>query len=288
MPGLFKGTEATKEFYDRSGWRRQGGLLTDTALFCAISAGPILQSMIQRRQQLIAEMIGGPGLRLLECGCGGKPAEFLVNRCDSFTAVDFSPTGLAEAAKALGSTGIRFRTVEADMTHLPFDDGTFDAAYSAHAVYHIDNPAGQAAALAEIMRVVRPGGRAVFVLANPFPLLFPVRLLRRALAVTPVISSLLNFFRAKPPLPYLPMPLGWLRGQLANWGEVHIECHAMPSMWFDRNVTENRMLTRRAWRALRWIESNHPRIAARLGCYVTILVQRPVPAAASAAIQQAA
>lgn len=274
MPILFKGTEATKEFYDRTGWRRQSGVLVDTALFCPTQAGPIMQSMIRRREQRIAELIGGPGLRLVECGCGGTPAVFLADRCRSFTAVDFSPTGLSEAAAALAPTGVEFSTVEADMTHLPFNDGDFDAAYSAHAIYHIDNPDGQAAALAEIMRVVRPGGRAVLVLANPFPLLFPLRLLRRVLARTPVISTLLNSIRAKPPLRYLPMPLGWLRRQLANWGDVQISCNAMASTWFDRNVPEDTKFARGIWRAFRWIEMNHPRRAVRLGCYVTISVQR--------------
>jgi ubiquinone/menaquinone biosynthesis C-methylase UbiE len=275
MQGLFKGTEATKEFYDLTGWRRQDGVLIDTALFSVANAGPILQSMARRRQQLIGDLIGGPGLRLVDFGCGGTPAVFLVDRCKSFTAVDFSSTGLSEAAAALESTGVAFKTVEADMTHLPFGDGDFDAAYSAHAIYHIDNPDGQAAALAEIMRVVRPGGRAVFVLANPFPLLFLGRLVRRVLAMTPVVNTLLNSIRAKPRLPYLPMPLGWLRKQLTNWGDVQIRCHAMPSTWFDREISENTKLARWTWRALRWIEINHPKIAARLGCYVTILVQRP-------------
>lgn len=274
MQGLFKGTEAVKEFYDQTGWQRQGGVLVDTALFSAANAGPIQQSMIQRRQQVIGELIGGPGLRLVECGCGGTPAMFLTDRCKHFTAVDFSSTGLAEAAAALESAGVAFTTVEADMTHLPFNNGDFDAAYSAHAIYHIDNPRGQAAALAEIMRVVRPGGRAVFVLANPFPLLFPWRLLRRALAMTPVIGPFLNSIRAKPPLPYLPMPLGWLKKQLASWGDVQIRCHAIPSTWFDRKVTEDTKLRQWAWRVFQWIEIKFPKAASRLGCYVTIMVRR--------------
>ncbi|MHB8744579.1 MAG: class I SAM-dependent methyltransferase [Sulfuricaulis sp.] len=275
MQAQFKGTQATREFYDRTGWRRQDGVLIDTALFNATNIGPISQSMNQRRQQLIGELIGGPGLRLVECGCGGTPAVFLLNRCASFTAVDFSSTGLTEAAAALESTGAVFKTVEADMTRLPFGDGDFDAAYSAHAIYHIDNSDGQAAALSEIMRIVRPGGRAVFVLVNPFPLLFPGRLLRRVLAMTPVISTLLNSIRTKPPLPYLPMPLGWLKSQLSKWGDVQIRCYAMPSTWFERKVSEDTKFTQWIWRALRWTEKNHPKIAARLGCYVTILVQRP-------------
>jgi hypothetical protein len=108
MPSLFKGTEAVKEFYDRTGWQRQDGVLVDTALFSATKAGPIQLSMIRHRQQVIGELIGGPGLRLAEFGCGGTPAVFLVDRCKSFTAVDFSATGLSEAAATLGSTGVAF------------------------------------------------------------------------------------------------------------------------------------------------------------------------------------
>jgi len=73
--------------------------------------------------------------------------------------------------------------------------------YSAHAIYHIDTVDGQGAALREAMRVVRPGGRAIFVLANPFPLLFPYRLIRRVFAMTPGLNAVLNRLRAKPPLP---------------------------------------------------------------------------------------
>jgi SAM-dependent methyltransferase len=275
MPKLFKGTAATQEFYNRIGWQRQDGVLVDTSLFSPANPGPTLQSMLRLRSQVVNEFVGGPGLRLVECGCGGTPAVSLADRCASFTAVDFSSTGLAEASAALERTGVVFSTVEADMTDLPFGDGEFDVAYSAHAIYHIDSADGQAAALAEIMRIVRPGGRAVFVLANPFPLLFPWRLARRVLAMTPVIGALLNRVRARPPLPYLPMPLGWLRGRLTSWGHVQIKCHAISSVWFEHHVSEDSKLNQCVWQAFRWIEFNYPRAAAYLGCYVTILVQRP-------------
>jgi len=275
MSKLFKGTGATQEFYNRVGWQRRQGVLVDTALFRPANPGPILQAMLRRRREVIGEFLGGPGLRLVECGCGGTPAVSLVDRCETFTAVDFSSTGLAEASAALALTGVDFKTVEADITDLPFGDGEFDAAYSAHAIYHIDSADGQAAALAEIMRIVRPGGRAAFVLANPFPLLFPWRLARRVLAMTPVIGTLLNRARAKPPLPYLPMPLGWLRSQLAKSGQVQIRGHAIPSVWFEHHVSDDSTLTQWVWRALQWIEFKHPSAAAYLGCYVTILVQRP-------------
>lgn len=277
-PRLFKGTSATREFYDAIGWRRHEGVLVDTATFTRRDPGPILSSLVQRRRQAISEALGGPGVNLVECGSGGKPATFLSDRCRGHTAVDFSATGLAEAAVALEAAGVPFKTVEADITDLPFSDGQFDAAYSAHAIYHIDTADGQAAALSEAVRVVRPGGRAIFVLANPFPIAFPMRLLRRAAAMTPVLGTLLNRLRTKPPLPYLPMPLPWVRRQLGRWGNVSMVCHAIPSVWFDQHVSERSLVGRGLWKAIHLIETTSPATAMRLGCFVTVIVERSAQA----------
>jgi SAM-dependent methyltransferase len=177
---LGQGTAATRDFYNRIGWRRQDGTLVDTRLF-GWTKGPIRLALEAQRKNRLRQVAGGPDLRLAELGCGGTPAVFLAERCKTYTAVDFSSAGLSEAASALKATKVPFATVEADITDLPFEDGAFDVVYSAHAIYHIDTVDGQTAAFREAMRVVRPGGRAIFVLANPFPLLFPIRLVRRVL-----------------------------------------------------------------------------------------------------------
>ena len=91
-------------------------------------------------------MAGGPDLRLAELGCGGTPAIFLAERCTKFIAVDFSSTGLPEAAAVLRGTNVAFETVEADITDLPFEDDAIDVVYSAHAIYHIDTVDGQVSA----------------------------------------------------------------------------------------------------------------------------------------------
>lgn len=270
---IAKGTAATRDFYDREGWRRQNnGLLSDTILF-QWEAGPIHETLDTQRKERILKMVGY-GQRLAELGCGGSPAMFLTGRCAKYTAVDFSVTGLSEAAVALEKTGVPFETVEADITDLPFGDGLFDVVYSAQAIYHIDTADGQASAFQEAMRITRPGGRAIFVLGNPFPLMFPYRLLRRVLAMTPGLSALLNRLRAKPPLPYLPMPLGWMRRQLQPWGDVEITGYAMPSVPFDRRFPEKSILGQCIWRTIQWIETHHPKAAAWLGCYVLIVVDK--------------
>ena len=59
----------------------------------------------------------------------------------------------------------RFETGDAEA--LPFADGAFDAAVSGYGIIHLPRPA---AALAEMARVLRPGGRlAVSVWAPPEP-----------------------------------------------------------------------------------------------------------------------
>ena len=119
---------------------------------------PIRRALDLQRKRRLREMVGGPGLKLVELGCGGNPAAwqdlapvlahnvganpfsqkraFLADKCQSYTAVDFSPIGLAEAAAALMSANVAVQTVEADITDLPFDDDMFDVAYSAQAIYH--------------------------------------------------------------------------------------------------------------------------------------------------------
>jgi len=273
MGKLRKGTAATRDFYNRVGWRRQGGTLVDTLLF-GWTDGPIRQALQSQRMERVRQVAGGPGLRLAELGCGGTPAVFLAERCAMYTAADFSSAGLSEAAAALKETNVPFETIETDITDLPFADGAFDVVYSAHAIYHIDTADGQAAAFQEAMRVVRPGGRAIFILANPFPLLFPYRLIRRVLAMTPGLNAVLNRLRAKPPLPYLTMPLGWMKRQLGKWGDVKITGYAVPSIQFDRRISESTTFGRLAWRAVRRLETHHVDLAARLGCYVLIEVSK--------------
>ena len=53
----------------------------------------------------------------------------------------------------------------ADGRALPFEDGSFDHAYSISVLEHIEEP-GDAEALAELTRVVRPGGRVLVTLPH--------------------------------------------------------------------------------------------------------------------------
>ncbi|MEM7808879.1 MAG: class I SAM-dependent methyltransferase [Planctomycetota bacterium] len=87
---------------------------------------------------------------VLEVGGGlGDTAWVLAEQGRSMTSLDLRQE-ICQGARQAGVEGIL-----GDALDLPFDDNAFDAAYSIDAFEHIPDPGK---ALAEMIRVVRPGG----------------------------------------------------------------------------------------------------------------------------------
>ncbi len=275
------GTPETKQFYNRTGWRERRGKTVDGDLVGVKEDGPIrieLDRLHVGRARAALAGVGEP-LSLLECGCGGSPATVLLDLCSSYTGVDFSSRGLELAGTQLAAAGVPYELLEADACNLPFDDNTFDAVYSANMIYHIADWRAQRTALDQLLRVTRPGGVLILIAANPHPLLFPARLIRRLLAEAPLIGPLLNRIRRKPPLPYHPMPLHWMRRVLSRWGPVQIVSAGLPSTAFSQRVTEYRGMGRILWKLIRRLDRSFPRASAWLGNYVQITVTKTAVAA---------
>ncbi|MFC0011725.1 class I SAM-dependent methyltransferase [Devosia nitrariae] len=104
------------------------------------------------------------GSRVLDIGCGpgwfwAEAAESLPESLDIQLA-DLSPGMVDEAIARVRGIG-RWAEVEgtvADVTELPFDDASFDAIFAVHMLYHASD---RARAIAEIARVLKPGGVAI-------------------------------------------------------------------------------------------------------------------------------
>ena len=117
---------------------------------------------VVRRRRLVREAVAAqPGERILDVGCG--PGYYVAELAEetgpegSVTGVDQSPAMLAVARRrAEGLGNVSF--AEGDATALPVEDASFDAAVSVQVMEYVpDVPA----ALAELRRVLRPGGRVV-------------------------------------------------------------------------------------------------------------------------------
>ncbi len=109
------------------------------------------------------------GRRVLEIGCGlGGFACWLARhpaRPAEVVAADFSPTAVGKAAALAtreGVTGARF--VVADILRLDqFAPGEFDTVFSCETIEHVPDPP---AAVRQLARVLRPGGRLYLTTPN--------------------------------------------------------------------------------------------------------------------------
>lgn len=102
---------------------------------------------------------GSTALRILDCGCGTGNNLTLLRRYGRPAGIDITFSGLAYARR----TGERL-VARASVTSLPFSDAAFDLVTSFDVIYAFDDE-GAAAALAEMHRVLTPGGHLVLNVA---------------------------------------------------------------------------------------------------------------------------
>jgi SAM-dependent methyltransferase len=120
---------------------------------------------LQRRLELVFdELLGGVdlrGQRLLDAGCGtGAFAARAQARGAEVVALDLGPRLLAVARQKIGP-----RVVAGDVTKLGIASASFDVVLSSECIEHTVAPR---AAVHEMIRVLRPGGRLVITCPNRF------------------------------------------------------------------------------------------------------------------------
>jgi SAM-dependent methyltransferase len=100
------------------------------------------------------------GEDLLEVGPGpGLTTDVLRHQAARVTAVELDLVLAAKLAARLAGSNVT--VIAGDVTQLPFPAGRFSAAACLTMLHHIPSPALQDAALAELARVLMPGGLLV-------------------------------------------------------------------------------------------------------------------------------
>lgn len=106
------------------------------------------------------------GAEAIELGCGtAYVSSWLARRGARVVGMDNSSRQLATAASLQDEFNLRFPLVQANGEALPFRDGSFDFAISEFGVGLWCDPYRW---IPEAARVLRPGGRLVFVIVSAF------------------------------------------------------------------------------------------------------------------------
>jgi ubiquinone/menaquinone biosynthesis C-methylase UbiE len=126
---------------------------------------PVRRALQWHYEAPLLERLGGrvEGMRVLEIGCGrGVGAEIIVRRfgaCRVY-AFDFDIKFVRQARRRLGSdSSLTVHLGVGDASAIPAADEAFDAVFDFGVIHHVPN---WRAAIAEIRRVLRPGGRLFF------------------------------------------------------------------------------------------------------------------------------
>ena len=162
--------DQVRDFYDSTGW--QSGTAGSDAVYGDAQLWedlrPCAAAYVSACRLKLLEFLPQSGTRILDAGSGPIQYPEYLEYSRGFAqrvCVDLSQRALDEAREKLGDRG---DYVRASLLELPFPDDHFDAAVSLHTIYHIERDR-QEAAVWELVRVLKPGARAVVVYANPGP-----------------------------------------------------------------------------------------------------------------------
>lgn len=123
------------------------------------------------------------GRDVLEIGCGAAQcARWLTTQGARAVGLDLSSRQLQHARRIDNATGVDVPAVCANAVSLPFADASFDLAFSAFGALQFVQDAG--AVLAEVARVLRPGGTFAFSVTHPIRWSMPDDPSRDGLVVT--------------------------------------------------------------------------------------------------------
>lgn len=153
---------------------------------------PAIQAWLGPATELMLDLAGiSPGRRVLDVAAGaGEPAISAAKRVGptgSVLATDISPNILAAAGRAAAAAGLtNVETRVMDGEHLELPDASFDAVLSRVGLIYFPD---QQRALAEIRRVLVPGGRVAAMVYstaenNPF-FSIPIGIIRRRAQLPP-------------------------------------------------------------------------------------------------------
>jgi 2-polyprenyl-3-methyl-5-hydroxy-6-metoxy-1,4-benzoquinol methylase len=130
------------------------------------SAGTLMESEHLARYHWAAQLVAGHSVLDAACGTGYGTRILARAGARRVTGVDLDAQTVAIADQRYGTEGLEF--LEGDLSALELPEDSFDLVVCFEAIEHLGDPA---AAVAELRRLVRPGG--TLVVSSPNPAAYP-------------------------------------------------------------------------------------------------------------------
>jgi SAM-dependent methyltransferase len=274
--------QQVREFYDQIGWSQVGDGLYQNARYEDLR--PVAQEYIHKCHLRVNRYLDPVGNLFLDAGSGPVQWKEYLTYSENYkyrVCADLSITALKEARERLGEKGLY---VVMDIARLPFKTDAFDGLVSMHTIHHL--PAqDHKTAYAELVRVLKPGHRAVVVngWSNP-------PLMRAADRLTSLFKHLFSRNANVAPAEQGTKPetskaakaeeavgtfvhksnAGWLREQLKDVTPIKIYCWRSVSTKFTRTYIREKAGGKLILRLIYWLEELFPRFFGEKGQYPII------------------
>jgi len=124
------------------------------------------QFILERRARLVRPLLPAGVDHLVDFGCGnGAQSLMFSGDCERLTGFDVSDEFLADFRREIGARGLegRVSAVATGEGPIPLDDGAADVVISFTVLEHVSD---ERAALAEMRRILRPGGKLILTVPN--------------------------------------------------------------------------------------------------------------------------
>ena len=146
--------------------KTEGRLIRWASFYDALANIMTLGHVRRLRRMTIEQALLQPGETLLDVGCGTGgvtiPAKVRVGELGSATGIDPAPEMIAVARRKAQRAGLEIDFRMGVIESLPFPDATFDVVTSSLMMHHLPEHL-RVKGLAEVRRVLKPGGRILIV-----------------------------------------------------------------------------------------------------------------------------
>ena len=150
-------------------WTEANAQYTDAAAGAACASDEIAWGARQKPESELNVLGDVSGLDIVELGCGTAYfSAWLARRGARVVGVDPTPAQLETARRLQRETGIEFPLIEAIGEDVPLPDNAFDIVHSEYGAAIWADPYKW---IPEAARLVRPGGRLIFLCNSPLSML---------------------------------------------------------------------------------------------------------------------